>query len=78
MDLQTVLSMSNEQIQATLSTLSDMEAEIIRLRFGIGSNESQALAEVAKKFGITRERVRQIEAAALMKLCHPNRHRGYL
>jgi len=72
-DTQTVSNVVKEQVQAALKALSDREAEIIRLRFGIGGNESQTLEEVGKKFGITRERVRQIEAAALKKLAHPGR-----
>ena len=72
-DDQTVSNVVKEQVQAALKHLSDREAEIIRLRFGINDNEPQTLEEVGKKFGITRERVRQIEAAALKKLAHPGR-----
>jgi RNA polymerase primary sigma factor len=72
-DDQTVSNVVKEQVQAALKALSDREAEIIRLRFGINDNEPQTLEEVGKKFGITRERVRQIEAAALKKLAHPGR-----
>lgn len=72
-DIQTVANVVKEQVQAALKALSDREAEIIRLRFGINDNEPQTLEEVGKKFGITRERVRQIEAAALKKLAHPGR-----
>ena len=72
-DIQTVSNVVREQVQVALNALSDREAEIIRLRFGIGGVEPQTLEEVGKKFGITRERVRQIEAAALKKLAHPGR-----
>ena len=72
-DTQAVSNVVKEQVQAALKALSDREAKIICLRFGIGGNESQTLEEVGKKFGITRERVRQIEAAALKKLAHPGR-----
>ncbi len=72
-DIQTVSNVVKEQVRAALSVLSDREAEIIRLRFGIDDNEPQTLEEVGKKFGITRERVRQIEAVALKKLAHPGR-----
>ncbi|MFC1715823.1 RNA polymerase sigma factor RpoD [Candidatus Poribacteria bacterium] len=72
-DEQTVSNVVKEQVEAALNALSDREAEIIRLRFGLAGNESQTLEEVGKKFGITRERVRQIEAAALKKLAHPGR-----
>ncbi len=72
-DVQTVSNLVREQVEAALNALSDREAEIIRLRFGLAGNESRTLEEVGKRFGITRERVRQIEAAALKKLAHPGR-----
>ena len=72
-DVQTVFNVVSEQVESALHALSDREAEIIRLRFGLAGNESRTLEEVGKKFGITRERVRQIEAAALKKLAHPGR-----
>ena len=72
-DIQTGSNVVKEQVQVALLALSDREAEIIRLRFGINDKEPQTLEEVGKKFGITRERVRQIEAAALKKLAHPGR-----
>jgi len=72
-DIQTVSNVVKEQVRAALSILSDREAEIIRLRFGIDDNEPQTLEEVGRRFGITRERVRQIEAVALKKLAHPGR-----
>lgn len=72
-DIQTVSNVVRDQVRAALKALSDREAEIIRLRFGIDDNEPKTLEEVGKKFKITRERVRQIEAAALKKLAHPGR-----
>lgn len=75
-DVQTVSNVVKEQVEAALNALSEREAEIIRLRFGLAGNESQTLEEVGKKFGITRERVRQIEAAALNKLAHPGRSKS--
>ena len=72
-DVQTISNVVREQVEAALDALSDREAEIIRLRFGLAGSESQTLEEVGKQFGITRERVRQIEAAALKKLAHPGR-----
>jgi len=71
--VQTVSNVVKEEVEAALSALSEREADIIRMRFGLAGNESQTLEEVGKKFGITRERVRQIEAAALNKLAHPGR-----
>lgn len=72
-DVQTVSNIIKEYVKNALSVLSDREAEIIRLRFGIDGNEPQTLEAVGKKFGITRERVRQIEVVALKKLAHPGR-----
>jgi len=72
-DIQTVLNVVREHVKSALGVLSDREAEIIRLRFGIDGNEPQTLEEVGKRFNITRERVRQIEAVALKKLAHPGR-----
>jgi RNA polymerase primary sigma factor len=65
-----------EQILKILHTLTPREAEIIRMRFGIGFDKDHTLEEVGRHFSITRERVRQIEAKALRKLKHPNRLRA--
>ena len=62
-----------EQILRVLNTLTPKEAEIIRMRFGIGCAKDCTLKEVGDHFSITRERVRQIEAKALRKLNHPSR-----
>ena len=62
-----------EQILKVLNTLTPREAEIIRMRFGIGCEKDCTLEEVGNHFSITRERVRQIEAKALRKLKHPSR-----
>ena len=62
-----------EQILRVLNTLTPKEAEIIRMRFGIGCEKDCTLEEVGNHFSITRERVRQIEAKALRKLKHPSR-----
>jgi RNA polymerase primary sigma factor len=63
----------SEKIRELLKTLSPREEKIIRLRFGIGEREAYTLEEVGNKFGVTKERVRQIESMALRKLKHPNR-----
>lgn len=62
-----------ETVDMVLSTLSDREANIIRMRFGIGQDRAMTLEEVGKEFSLTRERIRQIEAKALRKLRHPSR-----
>jgi len=64
-----------EKIEEVLSTLSPREARILRLRFGLSGNRSHTLEEVGQKFGLTRERIRQIEGKALRRLRHPRRSR---
>ena len=56
-----------------LETLTQREAKVLRMRFGIGMNTDHTLEEVGKQFDVTRERIRQIEAKALRKLRHPSR-----
>lgn len=63
----------SEKIRELLKTLSAREEKVIRLRFGIGEREAHTLEEVGHKFGVTKERIRQIESMALRKLKHPNR-----
>ncbi|MFQ5863115.1 MAG: RNA polymerase sigma factor RpoD [Candidatus Brocadiales bacterium] len=67
--------MLKEKIESILHTLSYREREIIKLRYGIGDGYTYTLEEVGKKFNVTRERVRQIEAKAVRKLQHPIRSR---
>ena len=62
-------------MEDVLSTLTPREARILRLRFGLQNGRSYTLEEVGKKFGLTRERIRQIEGQALRKLRHPRRSR---
>ncbi len=64
-----------EKIEEVLSTLSPREARILRLRFGLHNGRSYTLEEVGQKFGLTRERIRQIEGKALRRLRHPRRAR---
>jgi RNA polymerase primary sigma factor len=59
----------------TLACLTPREEHIVRMRFGIGMNADHTLEEIGKRFSVTRERIRQIEAKALRKLTHPNRSR---
>ena len=62
-----------EQINQVLSTLTEREEKVLRLRFGLEDGRSRTLEEVGQQFNVTRERIRQIEAKALRKLRHPNR-----
>ncbi len=64
-----------EQIESMLDALSDREREVLYFRFGLEDGRSYTLEEVGKRFGVTRERIRQIEAKALRKLRHPSRSR---
>ena len=62
-----------EQVDDVLLTLSDREARVLQLRFGLEDGRNRTLEEVGRDFGVTRERIRQIEAKALRKLRHPSR-----
>lgn len=64
-----------EKVEELLTTLSPREARILRLRFGLTNGRSYTLEEVGRKFGLTRERIRQIEGQALRRLRHPRRSR---
>ena len=62
-----------EQVQDSLSSLSERERQVLELRFGLNNGKDHTLEEVSQFFGVTRERIRQIEAKALRKLRHPSR-----
>jgi RNA polymerase primary sigma factor len=68
-------SMLKEKLEEVLSTLSPREARILQLRFGLNDGTAYTLEEVGQKFGLTRERIRQIEGKALRRLRHPRRAR---
>jgi RNA polymerase primary sigma factor len=65
--------MLKEQVDDVLETLSDRERAVLAMRFGLDDGRSRTLEEVGREFGVTRERIRQIEAKALRKLRHPSR-----
>ena len=64
-----------EQLEEVLGTLTEREQKVLTLRFGLEDGRARTLEEVGKEFNVTRERIRQIEAKALRKLCHPSRSR---
>ncbi len=68
-------TMLHEQLEEVLSTLTEREQKVLRLRFGLLDGRARTLEEVGKEFNVTRERIRQIEAKALRKLRHPSRSR---
>jgi RNA polymerase primary sigma factor len=71
------MHMLHEELEEALSTLSPREVRVLNMRFGLGGQDTYTLKEVGEKFGVTRERIRQIEGKALKKLRHP-RHRRKL
>ena len=71
----TYKSMLHDKINEVLNTLSPREARILRLRFGLDTGRAYTLEEVGQKFGLTRERIRQIEGKALRQLRHPHKAR---
>jgi len=64
-----------EQLHEILTSLSDRERKVLEMRFGLNDGQGRTLEEVGYEFGVTRERIRQIEAKALRKLRHPIRSR---
>jgi RNA polymerase primary sigma factor len=64
-----------QKVEEVLKTLTPREARILRLRFGLENGRTYTLEEVGEKFGLTRERIRQIEGKALRRLRHPMRAR---
>ncbi len=71
----TTKSLLKDELYEVMSELTDREEKVLRLRYGLDDNHPRTLEEVGKEFGVTRERIRQIEAKAIKKLRHPNRAR---
>ena len=69
----TTRQLLKEELYSILKDLSDREERVIRLRYGLDDNRPRTLEEVGREFGVTRERIRQIEAKAIKKLRHPTR-----
>jgi RNA polymerase primary sigma factor len=69
----TAKEMLKRELDSVLETLNDREEKVLRMRFGLLDGRSRTLEEVGREFGVTRERIRQIEAKALRKLRHPSR-----
>jgi RNA polymerase primary sigma factor len=65
--------MLNSAVLEALGELSDRERQVVRLRFGLEDGQARTLEEVGREFGVTRERIRQIESKTLAKLRHPHR-----
>lgn len=68
-----LLQKARNAVREVLGGLTQREAKVLRMRFGIDMNTDHTLEEVGKQFDVTRERIRQIEAKALRKLRHPSR-----
>ena len=71
----TTKKLLKEELDSILKDLTDREERVLRLRYGLDDNRPKTLEEVGREFGVTRERIRQIEAKAIKKLKHPNRRK---
>jgi DNA-directed RNA polymerase sigma subunit (sigma70/sigma32) len=71
--IRSTYGMLQDQLNDVLETLSEREAGVIRLRFGLINGEPHTLDQIGQVYGVTRERIRQIETKALSKLRHPSR-----
>ena len=66
-------TMLQRQLESLLDSLSEREAGVIRMRFGLGDGQPKTLDQIGDTFGVTRERIRQIESKTMAKLRHPSR-----
>ena len=73
----TTKSLLKDELYAVMKDLTDREEKVLRLRYGLDDNKPRTLEEVGKEFGVTRERIRQIEAKAIRKLRHPSRSKRF-
>ena len=71
----TTKQLLKEELDSILKDLTDREERVLRLRYGLDDNRPRTLEEVGREFGVTRERIRQIEAKAIKKLKHPSRRK---
>ena len=62
-----------EQLDGVFDTLSDRESGVVKMRFGLTDGQPKTLDEIAKVYGVTRERIRQIQERTMAKMCHPSR-----
>jgi RNA polymerase primary sigma factor len=69
-------SMLQDQLEQVLQTLSEREAGVIRLRYGLGDGRTRSMDEIGQVYGVTREWIRQIESKTMSKLRHPSRSHG--
>ena len=72
-EMRSQINLLKEQLDKVLGGLAERERKVITLRFGLEDGHPRTLEEVGREFGVTRERIRQIEAKALRKLRHPSR-----
>ena len=69
------MTLLHEQLHSVLGTLPEREADVVSMRFGLADGQPKTLGEIGKAYGVTRERIRQIESQAMTKLRNPSRSR---